>query len=146
MEGLKGAFDLVFRGNRGQVETMAASSGCQSKLFHSVDEVGPSVVAKHRLNDKCLVFECNEASAEKVRKKQNFKAYCSWFNAEIDQMWFFLMEQQRQVSFLSVSALFLRPNETLKYVLIKPQVVAAQNFLMDFKIKSSNEHKSSQWH
>lgn len=97
VERLKGASDVVFRCNRRQVETMAASSSCQLELFYPVDEVGPSVVSRHRLNDKCLVFKCNEASAEEVRK-QNFKACCGWSNAEIDRACFFLMDRQRQAS------------------------------------------------
>lgn len=64
MEGLEGAFDVVFRGKRGHVETMAAVSLGQSELFHPVDEVCITVMARHWLNDECLVFKCNEASAE----------------------------------------------------------------------------------
>lgn len=71
VERLKGASDVVFRCNRRQVEAVAASSSCQFELFHPVDEVGPSVVSRHRLDDKCLVFECNEASVEEVRKLQS---------------------------------------------------------------------------
>lgn len=66
MEGLKGASDVVFRGNRGHVEAVATGSWGQSEFFHSVDEVGPGDIARHRLNDKCLVFKRNEASAETV--------------------------------------------------------------------------------
>lgn len=64
MEGLEGVFDLVFRGNRGHVETVAAVSRGQSEFFHSVDDVGTIVMTRHRLNDECLVFKCDEASAE----------------------------------------------------------------------------------
>lgn len=63
MEGLEGAFDVVFGGNGGHVEAVAAGSWGQSKLFHSVDEVGPGAVAWHGLNDECLVLERDEASA-----------------------------------------------------------------------------------
>lgn len=64
MEGLKGALDVVFRGNRGRVEAMAAGSWGQFEFFHPVDEVGTIVMSGHRLDDKCLVFKCDEASAE----------------------------------------------------------------------------------
>lgn len=62
MEGLEGAFDVVFRSNRRHVEAMAAGSWGKSEFFHSVDEVGTVVLARRRLNDECLVFKCNETS------------------------------------------------------------------------------------
>lgn len=64
MEGLEGAFDVVFGGNRGQVEAVAAGSWGEPEFFHSVDEVGTVVMARRRLNDECLVFKSDEASAE----------------------------------------------------------------------------------
>lgn len=64
MEGLEGAFDVVFGGNRGHVEAVAAGSWGQSEFFYSIDEVGTVVMARHRLDDECLVFKCDEASAE----------------------------------------------------------------------------------
>lgn len=64
MEGLEGAFDVVFRSNRRHVEAMPAGSWGQCEFFHSVDEVGTGVLARHRFNDECLVFQRDEASAE----------------------------------------------------------------------------------
>lgn len=66
MEGLEGVFDVVFCCNRGHVEAMAAVSWAQFEFFHSVDEVCIIVIARHRLNDECLVFKCDEASVEKA--------------------------------------------------------------------------------
>lgn len=80
MEGLEGAFDVVFRSNRRHVEAMAAGSWGKSEFFHSVDEVGTVVLARRRLNDECLVFKCNETSAETAGQgflKQGFKHYQS---------------------------------------------------------------------
>lgn len=64
MEGLEGAFDVPFSGNRRHVEAVATGSWGQSEFFHSVDKVGSYVMARHRLDDERLVFKCNEASAE----------------------------------------------------------------------------------
>ena len=72
MEGLKGAFDVVFRGNRGHVEAVAAGSLGQCELFHSVDEVSTvRVMSRLWLNDKCLVFKCDEAPAETAVQYEN---------------------------------------------------------------------------
>lgn len=57
MEGLEGALDVVFRSNRGHVEAVAAGSWGKSELFHPVDEVGTGILARHWLNDECLVFK-----------------------------------------------------------------------------------------
>lgn len=64
MEGLEGVFDVAFGGNRGHVEAVTAVPWGQSEFLHSVDEVRTVVMARHRLNDECLVFKCDEASAE----------------------------------------------------------------------------------
>lgn len=54
---------------------MPAGSWGQCEFFHSVDEVGTGVLARHRFNDECLVFKCDEASAETAVhvRKQSFK-------------------------------------------------------------------------
>lgn len=64
MEGLEGALDVVFRGNRGHIEAMSAGSWGQTEFFPSVDEVRTVVIARHRLNDECSVLQSDEASAE----------------------------------------------------------------------------------
>lgn len=51
-------------GGGGQVETVAAGSGGESELFHSVDEVGAGASIRRRLDDERLIFECDEAPAE----------------------------------------------------------------------------------
>ena len=55
---------MVFRGDGGHVEAVAAGSWGQRELLHPVDEVGTAVMSRQRLDDKRLVFKCDEASAE----------------------------------------------------------------------------------
>lgn len=86
MEGLEGAFDVAFRGNKGHVEAVATGSWGQSDFFDSVDEVGSHVMARHRLNDECLVFKCNEASAETTAqlRASKLQSITSLLDAEFD--------------------------------------------------------------
>lgn len=64
MERLEGTFDVAFRGNSRHVEVVATGSWGQSEFFPSVDKVGSCVMDRHWLDDECLVFKCNEATAE----------------------------------------------------------------------------------
>lgn len=64
MEGVERVFDVVFKGNGGHVEAVAAVSLGQSEVFHSVNEMRVAVSPVRRLDNKSPVFEHNEASAE----------------------------------------------------------------------------------
>lgn len=67
--GLEGAFNVVFKENRGHVEAMAAVSLGQSEVFHSVNKMRFAVLAGRRLDDKSLVFQNDDASADKIKAK-----------------------------------------------------------------------------
>lgn len=64
MEGLEGVSDVVFKGNGGHVEAVAAVSVGQSEVFDSVDEMCVAAAASHRLDDESLVFQRDEASVK----------------------------------------------------------------------------------
>ena len=55
---------MVVRSDRGHVETMATGPGGQIELLPPVDEMRTVIRARHRLQDKCLVFECDETPVE----------------------------------------------------------------------------------
>lgn len=73
---------------------MATGSRGHSEFFHSVDEVSPSVMARHRLDDECLVFKCDEASAEKTK----LQSIANLSNAEFDWMCLSLMKYVTNIS------------------------------------------------
>ena len=91
VEGLERALDVVFRSNRRHVEAVAAGSRGESEFFHSVDEVGTVTLAGRRLNDECLVFKCDESSAD-TRAKVLKQSKSNLSNAEFDWLHLSLME------------------------------------------------------
>lgn len=67
VEGLEGPSYVVLRSNRGHVEAVTAGPGGQLEFFHSVDDVGSGVAARHWLDDEGLVLKSDDASAETVQ-------------------------------------------------------------------------------
>ena len=122
MEGLEGAFDVAFRSNSGHVESMAAGSRGQSEFFHPVDKVGTSVLAGHWLNNECLVFKSDEASAGMAVQvlKTELQSIIDLSNTKIDRMWLSLMNYVTTA--VAFSPLLWKPVETLKTFLFPSSI------------------------
>lgn len=112
MEGLEGAFDVVFQRNRGHVEAVAAGSRGKSEFFHSVHEVVSGVAARDRLDEKCLVFKCNEASAETAAqdKKAQLYSQSNFCNRRIIECDSLMEYVKTEVALLSARQLSMRLN------------------------------------